>query len=457
MPSIQEFFSLSPMKQFGSCTILAGIVSLACIPNLEDSDEGDDSWIDAHDLPPPVPERGTSGADDNGDEGQTPDGETEQGNEPAETGEPAGTTGGEDPGSTGDDPTGGEPATSQILHSFESGVDGFVSLEETGTVVQSDAFSTHGGFGLEVTSIDGEWFGQNYPSALDFSEFASISWEMHTDTAGSNQQLAIQTGAGWDWCSPADWAWYDGGLTQTVEVEFASLSCASGNPPVLNEVHALWIFMGNSGGTVYLDNIRLNRAEEGEETEGGTEHGGETGTTGGEDPGTTGEDPGTTGEDPGTTGGEDPEPVNTLFSFETDADGFVSMEDTGTTVHSGAFSTDGDFGLELTSVDGEWFGRTTNYPSALDFSEYTTIAWDLYTDSAGTNQQLVLQTGSGWDWCEAGDWAWYNGGLAQTVEIDFASLVCVSGNPADMTQVQAIWIFMGNSGGTVYIDNVRLE
>jgi hypothetical protein len=96
-------------------------------------------------------------------------------------------------------------------------------------------------------------------------------------------------------------------------------------------------------------------------------------------------------------------------------------------------------------------------PVAADFTGKTNLKFDLQTGAVGTSLSVVLQTGSGWTWCQS-PWTWVDAGTTQAVDIDITTLVDSSSNPcnvADLNQVHAIYVFL-NGGGTFYIDNVRV-
>lgn len=301
------------------------------------------------------------------------------------------------------------PAT-VLVHSFEGSTEGFGPLEGvTGTVSLSTEHATEGTQSLKVDATGGGWFGTNYATPRNFLGSKYLEWDVYSEN-GTSQQLSIQLGTSWDWCEGGGWAWVNGGNTASVSIDLESLSCNSGDAPNLADVRALNIFMGNGGSPVFIDNIHAVAA-------------------------------------PNSNGDV------VLHTFESGTEGFAGGSG-GTVEQSAEHATQGDFSLKATSAGGEWFG--VNYSGALDFSSKTVLAWDIYTDN-GTSQQLAVKVGSGWTWCEAGGWAWTNGGVATTVQLNLSDLACEDGSTPDLTQVQSLNIFMGNGGSPVYIDNVRLQ
>lgn len=145
--------------------------------------------------------------------------------------------------------------------------------------------------------------------------------------------------------------------------------------------------------------------------------------------------------------------VLTMFSFESGTEGWgpASWNDAGTVAQTMNFHTDGSYGLQVNSTNGGWFGL--NFPAPLDLTDKVKIKYDLQTLAAGTSQQIAIQVGDAWTWCEGGGWGWINSNTTITVEIDLTSMSC--GTP-NLNKVNAMYIWF-SGGGTFYIDYVRAE
>lgn len=153
----------------------------------------------------------------------------------------------------------------------------------------------------------------------------------------------------------------------------------------------------------------------------------------------------------------DPNAAIKLFSFETGTEGWASASwqtNAGAVSQSTAFATDGSHSLQVDAVDGGWFGVTLA-PTPANLTPKTHFKFDLETTSAGTSQNAAIQSGDGWTWCQGTAWTWTNPGTTATVDLDLAALDCGGGTP-DYSKVQAIYVWF-NGGGTFYLDNVRAE
>ncbi|MFI5896491.1 NEW3 domain-containing protein [Actinoplanes sp. NPDC051513] len=147
----------------------------------------------------------------------------------------------------------------------------------------------------------------------------------------------------------------------------------------------------------------------------------------------------------------------TLFSFESGTDGFgIANADGGGSVEpSTAFSTDGSAGLLVhTPVNGNWFGLAL--PSALDLSEAPGLKFDMRTDTLGSVGEIAVQVGDAYTWCQGGQWTWTNPGGSRTIARAFDEISCPGGVTLDPADIRAVWVFL-NTGGNVWIDNVRAE
>jgi mannan endo-1,4-beta-mannosidase len=152
----------------------------------------------------------------------------------------------------------------------------------------------------------------------------------------------------------------------------------------------------------------------------------------------------------------DPNAAIVLASFETGTENWGPLHPTsGTVQQTTAFHTLGSYGLEIDAVDGDWWG-TSYGGAAKDLSAKTHLKWDV-SAPGGTSQELVIQSGDSWVWCQWGNWTWVNGGTTTTMDIDLSAAPdqCFGSDPPDFTKVQAIYIW--GSAGTVYLDNVRAE
>ena len=143
-----------------------------------------------------------------------------------------------------------------------------------------------------------------------------------------------------------------------------------------------------------------------------------------------------------------------LYSFETGSEGWAPgnwQTNAGTVAQSTAFHTDGNYGLQVVTADGGWFGLDIN--QAVDLTGKTHFKFDLQTTNAGTSKEVALKLGDSWTWCEGGGWGWTNSNTTTTIDIDMLNLGCA--NP-DFSKLHGIYIWF-SGGGTFYIDNVRGE
>jgi mannan endo-1,4-beta-mannosidase len=154
----------------------------------------------------------------------------------------------------------------------------------------------------------------------------------------------------------------------------------------------------------------------------------------------------------------DPNGATLLYSFENDTQGWASASwqaNAGTALRVTDFATQGGASLQVTAVDGGWFGLNVA-EAVLDISGKTQIKYDLRTLGVGTSINIAIQDRN-WLWCE-GSWGWQNPGTTATVTFDLSGLTgngapCAIENFAD---VNAIWVNV-SAGAVVNIDNVRAE
>ncbi len=143
-----------------------------------------------------------------------------------------------------------------------------------------------------------------------------------------------------------------------------------------------------------------------------------------------------------------------MFSFETGTEGWASANwqtGAGVTSQTPNFHTDGNFGLQVDTAAGGWFGLAFTAP--FDLTGKTRLKFDLQTLSAGTSKEVAIQVGDSWTWCEGGGWGWTPENTTTTIEIDLTTMSC--GTP-DLSKVQGMFIWF-SGGGTFYIDYVRAE
>ncbi|WP_345565975.1 NPCBM/NEW2 domain-containing protein [Nonomuraea rosea] len=147
----------------------------------------------------------------------------------------------------------------------------------------------------------------------------------------------------------------------------------------------------------------------------------------------------------------------TLFSFESGTDGFTIANpgDGGTVAQSPLFHTDGAAGLKVaTPAGGNWFGRALSAP--LDLTGKTMLKFDVQAGDIGTVGEIAIQVGDAMSWCQGGFWAWTNPHSSRTITERFDQISCPAGVTLDPSAIRAVWVFL-NSGGEVYIDNLRAE
>ncbi|MEV0819625.1 NPCBM/NEW2 domain-containing protein [Nonomuraea rubra] len=147
----------------------------------------------------------------------------------------------------------------------------------------------------------------------------------------------------------------------------------------------------------------------------------------------------------------------TLFSFESGTEDFTIANpgDGGTVAQSPLFHTEGTNGLKVsTPVAGNWFGRPLATP--LDLTGATMLKFDLKAGDAGTVGEIAIQVGEGFSWCQGGLWTWTNAHSSRTITERFDQISCPTGITLDRSDIRAVWVFL-NTGGEVFIDNIRAE
>jgi len=149
-----------------------------------------------------------------------------------------------------------DPAATQVLYSFEDGVEGWASASwqtNAGTVAQTTEFATDGTHGLQIAAADGGWFGVTFAEPVDMSSRSALKYDLRTSpAAGTNAAIAVQTGAGFAWCQ-SGFSWINQDTTTTASIDLQTgMSCDSA---ALGDVRVLWVYI--NPGTVDLDSVRL--------------------------------------------------------------------------------------------------------------------------------------------------------------------------------------------------------
>ncbi len=138
------------------------------------------------------------------------------------------------------------------LSSFEDGLGGFApqNPENTALLTQSAAFASDGGFGLQIVSENGGWYGVTPAQPLDISARRAVSYDLRTADAGTVRAVRFFDGelrctSGFDQV-PA-------GSTLNVEIDITSMNC----DPGFNMTSADAMFLRFGGGTFQFDNVVL--------------------------------------------------------------------------------------------------------------------------------------------------------------------------------------------------------
>jgi len=169
-----------------------------------------------------------------------------------------------------------------------------------------------------------------------------------------------------------------------------------------------------------------------------------------------------------------------LFSFETGTEGWapaIWQANAGTVAQSVDFHTDGNYSLQINAADGGWFGL--GFATPMDLTGKTHLKIDIKTSGTGTSQNIAIQTGDSYVWCQSA-WYWINLNTSMTADIDLLHLSCSSSDPAnisdartlgpltpswsnhsssslaDLSKVQGMYVWF-SGGGTFYMDAVRAE
>ena len=150
-----------------------------------------------------------------------------------------------------------DPAGAILIASFESGTDGWVSINNLpATITQTSEYATDGAFGLRIDTASGDWFGRNLATPLDLTGKAVLKYDLRTNGAGTNLTAAVQVGSTFEWCQWPFGIWRDGGAQPaTVELDLINGSSCLDLGSKLGDVRALWIWI-QGGGEFDLDNVR---------------------------------------------------------------------------------------------------------------------------------------------------------------------------------------------------------
>ncbi len=147
------------------------------------------------------------------------------------------------------------PTAALVLFDFESGTEGWAPgswQSGAGTVSQTTAHS-QGSYGLDVNSTGGYWFGATFPGGpIDLTGRTQLSVDV-VSTTGTNANLALQLGDGWDWCQTGIPGWFTAPTTWNFDLTSLSSSCIA----ELNKAQGMFLSF-NGGGESVIDNIRVS-------------------------------------------------------------------------------------------------------------------------------------------------------------------------------------------------------
>jgi mannan endo-1,4-beta-mannosidase len=152
----------------------------------------------------------------------------------------------------------------------------------------------------------------------------------------------------------------------------------------------------------------------------------------------------------------DPTAAILLAGFETGTEGWAPgnwQTDAGTVEQSADFATEGTSSLKFTAINGGWLGVT--FPTPVNLAGKTHIKVDIKTLGTGTSQNVALQIGPSFEWCQ-GNWGWVNSDSTATTDIDLVGGFSCDISTKPMNDVRGMYIFFSGNG-TFYLDNVRAE
>lgn len=139
-----------------------------------------------------------------------------------------------------------------VIHSFETGVEGWGAQNPAngGTVAQSDAFASDGGFGLEVTGTNFNWFGTQLLEPLDLSARRALTYDFEPSPNEVTARARIFFGT--VRCQSA-FTPVPANAT-SVELDLINLNCDGARPP---GARATSLYLRFNGGTYRIDNVQL--------------------------------------------------------------------------------------------------------------------------------------------------------------------------------------------------------
>jgi mannan endo-1,4-beta-mannosidase len=152
----------------------------------------------------------------------------------------------------------------------------------------------------------------------------------------------------------------------------------------------------------------------------------------------------------------DPTAAILLASFEDGTEGWAPgnwQPTAGTVEQSTDFATEGTHSLRFNAVDGGWLGVT--FPAPVNLTGKTHIKVDIKTLGAGTSQDISLQIGPSFEWCQ-GNFTFVNANSTATTDIDLIGAFSCDISTKPMNDIRGMYIFF-SGGGTFYLDNVRAE
>lgn len=152
----------------------------------------------------------------------------------------------------------------------------------------------------------------------------------------------------------------------------------------------------------------------------------------------------------------DPTAAMLLASFETGTEGWAPgtwQPSAGTVEQSTDYASEGSHSLKFNADDGGWIGVT--FPAPIDLTGRTHIKADIKTLGTGTSQDISLQIGPGFEWCQ-GNFTFVNANTTATTDVDMIGAFSCDISTMPMNDVRGMYIFFSGNG-TFYLDNVRAE
>lgn len=263
----------------------------------------------------------------------------------------------------------------------------------------------------------------------DWTGYRTLKFDVKTGASAFSGAIYLQSGADWSkWCQSADVA-IDANGTGTVTMDLTG--CAAID---LTRVQRFGLVSWTTG-TFYVDNVRLGgKAGSGNPASGSDLADGSTSAT-----------------------------QYTITSFGTGVDKVMLLNNDGNPSApaqatlaqdtSGTRATDGGNAAVFTVVNPPAGGSVaignTNNGGLPDWRGYRTLSFDVTTGATAFTGVVVLQSGSGWNWCQ-GNPVDVAANSTGTVSLDLAS--CTG---ADLSLPQRFQMFSWVTG-TFYVDNIRL-